>query len=357
MVYASSTEYEAGLIGMVYGDEISGGTNSDIWWRKFSTIINSGYFVSKVSSEIAPMIVSSSMVVTNLNASYLSGCAVQNFSGSLHHIQHENGGSDVIKLDDLGAPDNNADLDSSTTRHGLLPILSGDSNYYLNGLGNWTIPPSSGSSGSAAPLQVEPTSGCFLSGYNSTTGSFTSASVVSSSGSQVVPSTVEYSSGCALVAYNSSTGSFTTGAVGSSGSSEYPNWAFVPASIGEYSTTGSSAFNRMVFNTSQILGFQTFHQGDGDSLIFDVPLASGSYLFSVVGTKFATRGKIDWYIDGVQFISGQDWYNASSQNNHQYTASVVCSYSGVHEIKYIQNGHHASATGSGVSITLFQINP
>jgi len=40
-----------------------------------------------------------------------------------------------IKLDDLGTPDNNTDLDASTSRHGLLPKLSGNSAQFLNGNG------------------------------------------------------------------------------------------------------------------------------------------------------------------------------------------------------------------------------
>jgi len=40
-----------------------------------------------------------------------------------------------IKLDDLGTPDDNTDLDASASRHGLLPKLSGGSGYYLNGAG------------------------------------------------------------------------------------------------------------------------------------------------------------------------------------------------------------------------------
>lgn len=43
----------------------------------------------------------------------------------------------ALKLDDLAAPDNNTDLNVSTTAHGLCPVLPNDANKYLNGLGNW----------------------------------------------------------------------------------------------------------------------------------------------------------------------------------------------------------------------------
>lgn len=44
------------------------------------------------------------------------------------------------KLDDLAAPDDNTDLDATTSAHGLLMKLSGDSDQYLNGDGEWTEP-------------------------------------------------------------------------------------------------------------------------------------------------------------------------------------------------------------------------
>jgi len=42
-----------------------------------------------------------------------------------------------IKLDDLGAPDDNTDLDASTSAHGLLPKLANDADKFLNGVGSW----------------------------------------------------------------------------------------------------------------------------------------------------------------------------------------------------------------------------
>jgi len=51
-------------------------------------------------------------------------------AGGNHASTHEAGGSDIIKLDNLGIPDDNTDLDA---RHGLLPKLPNDFNKYLNG--------------------------------------------------------------------------------------------------------------------------------------------------------------------------------------------------------------------------------
>lgn len=62
------------------------------------------------------------------------------FAPSGHHTSHEAGGTDIIKLDDLAATDDNTDLDSSTSAHGLLPKLSGDSGEYLDGTGAFSTP-------------------------------------------------------------------------------------------------------------------------------------------------------------------------------------------------------------------------
>ena len=44
------------------------------------------------------------------------------------------------KLDDWATPDNNTDLNASSSRHGLLPMLSNTLTDFLNGQGGWTMP-------------------------------------------------------------------------------------------------------------------------------------------------------------------------------------------------------------------------
>jgi hypothetical protein len=56
---------------------------------------------------------------------------------SVHHTQHQSGGADAIKLDDLAAPDDNMDLNASTSSHGLLLKLSGNATDVLLGNGTW----------------------------------------------------------------------------------------------------------------------------------------------------------------------------------------------------------------------------
>jgi hypothetical protein len=73
----------------------------------------------------------------------------------LHATHHQSGGIDPIKLDDLATPDDNTDLNASTSRHGLLLKLNNDSDYFLNGAGSWAIPPTgSGSPGGSDPADI-----------------------------------------------------------------------------------------------------------------------------------------------------------------------------------------------------------
>lgn len=58
-----------------------------------------------------------------------------------HTASHSPGGADVIKLDDLGTPDDNTDLDASTVKHGLLKKLGGGTTNYLRADGTWAAPP------------------------------------------------------------------------------------------------------------------------------------------------------------------------------------------------------------------------
>ena len=57
-----------------------------------------------------------------------------------HATTHQSGGSDAIKLDDLASPDDNTDLNSSLTAHGLLPKLGGGTSNFLRADGTWASP-------------------------------------------------------------------------------------------------------------------------------------------------------------------------------------------------------------------------
>ncbi|GAI50795.1 unnamed protein product, partial [marine sediment metagenome] len=58
-----------------------------------------------------------------------------------HHVKYTNAeavtAAKTVKLDDFATPDDNADLNASTTRHGLFKKLDDVINHFLNGKGNW----------------------------------------------------------------------------------------------------------------------------------------------------------------------------------------------------------------------------
>jgi hypothetical protein len=73
------------------------------------------------------------------------GSGLTNLPIAAHAVTHQAGGTDAIKLDALALPDDVAALNATTGQHGLLPKLSGVATQFLNGLGVWAEPPSSGS--------------------------------------------------------------------------------------------------------------------------------------------------------------------------------------------------------------------
>ena len=61
-----------------------------------------------------------------------------------HATTHQAGGSDPVKLDALAAPTDVSTLNASTSTHGLLRKLSNVATQYLDGTGAWTVPPVGG---------------------------------------------------------------------------------------------------------------------------------------------------------------------------------------------------------------------
>jgi len=70
----------------------------------------------------------------------LSGLLADNQNPVAHNTSHQSGGGDAIKLDDLAAPDDNTDLNSTVSAHGLLPKLGGGTTNFLRADGAWAAP-------------------------------------------------------------------------------------------------------------------------------------------------------------------------------------------------------------------------
>jgi hypothetical protein len=58
-----------------------------------------------------------------------------------HAVNHKNGGTDPIKVDELAAPVDNANLNATTGAHGLLKKLDNVVTHFMNGQGAWTTIP------------------------------------------------------------------------------------------------------------------------------------------------------------------------------------------------------------------------
>jgi len=67
----------------------------------------------------------------------LSGLLADPQTPLAHAASHKSGGADAIKLDELAAPTDVTTLNASTSAHGLLPKLSGNSSDVLRGDGTW----------------------------------------------------------------------------------------------------------------------------------------------------------------------------------------------------------------------------
>jgi hypothetical protein len=70
---------------------------------------------------------------------YVLALVGQVIGSGAHASTHQSGGSDAIKLDDFAAPDDNTDLNASTSAHGLLMKLDNDATHCLDGQGNWVV--------------------------------------------------------------------------------------------------------------------------------------------------------------------------------------------------------------------------
>ncbi|MDD5091043.1 MAG: hypothetical protein PHQ23_09005, partial [Candidatus Wallbacteria bacterium] len=82
---------------------------------------------------------------------------------------------------------------------------------------------------------------------------------------------------------------------------------------------------------------------NGDSFKHDFYLAAGNYNFTVLGYNSTNRGKIDWYIDDVLKVSGQDWYGGGVMNI-MMTSALTVDASGLHTLKGVVNGKNAASS-------------
>ena len=117
---------------------------------KVSNATHTGDVTGSTTLTITPGIIDNTDINASANIA-LSKLAVDplaraNHTGTQLHttISDFDTGVQQNKLDDLTAPDDNTDLDSTTSQHGLLPKLGGGTTNFLRADGTWAAPPGSG---------------------------------------------------------------------------------------------------------------------------------------------------------------------------------------------------------------------
>lgn len=97
---------------------------------------------------------------------------------------------------------------------------------------------------------------------------------------------------------------------------------------------------------------------DGDIFQSTAYLRSGTYTMRTWGYVGTNRGKLDYQIDGVTVVSGQDWYSASNTRNVVKTGSVSIPIptSGEHVLRVVVNGKNGSSSGYFFVITFIELD-
>ncbi len=155
---------------------LDGGT---VWFAEAVTASGGGggaptpadYRVGTAQGGLSAEIVVGTTPGGELGGTWASPTVDATHSGSAHHTEshqsrHNEGGADELKLDDAGIPDDNTDLNASTSAHGLLPKLDNNAAHYLDGQGGWTTPSGTGTTSPGPPDQIVLQSDCFNVGNN-----------------------------------------------------------------------------------------------------------------------------------------------------------------------------------------------
>jgi hypothetical protein len=104
-----------------------------------------------------------------VNVAGLSGELADPQPPKAHKTNHQSGGSDAIQLDNLAAPDDNTDLNASTSAHGLMQKYPGGTVTFLRADGSFAAPSLSTTfSGALARKSVDQTAADYTVGANVT---------------------------------------------------------------------------------------------------------------------------------------------------------------------------------------------
>lgn len=144
---------------------------------------------------------------------------------------------------------------------------------------------------------------------------------------------------------------------GGGGGGDYPKYARIwhDASVTLAGTTLTT-----VTNPQQRYNTWTFQDPPAINDEFENGffLKAGTYTFRVCGIKGETYGMIDWELDGVNIVTGQDWYDPTSVFSHVIDeAGVVVGTDGWHRLVGKVTAQNPSALDYHMLLTFFEFIP
>ena len=114
----------------------------------------------------------------------------------------------------------------------------------------------------------------------------------------------------------------------------------------------AAVISPQIFNTASV----TTVTAIGSAFSHSFMLASGSYIFNVLGITSSNMGIIKWTFDGVDLIIDQDWYSGGVLNAVK-TSSIVITGSGRHLLVGTTTGKNSSSSNYFIQLTKYWITP
>lgn len=134
----------------------------------------------------------------------------------------------------------------------------------------------------------------------------------------------------------------------------YPRQATIYPWLWKVLVGGDIAISVSVGNILNMIAYQPLGI-NGNSLEMYTFLAAGTYTLGVFGSVGTNKGKLDWYMDDVKVVTGQDWYHATNIPNTLKTTSIPVIGNGHHKLKYVVNGKHAGSSDYCISMILIYL--
>lgn len=99
--------------------------------------IPDGEHVKRSGGSLVGELLGSFRLLNSLAHSATTGQGTDDHHAKLHSVDHGPGGVDALRLDNLEVPEDNTDLDVSTSAHGLMPKLPNDAEKFIDGVGTY----------------------------------------------------------------------------------------------------------------------------------------------------------------------------------------------------------------------------